>query len=134
MVPMILILKLVPSNMFTSGDATWKKTNVVMGGMSFFPSDECADVVLRRRRLKLLLEGNNNNLDGGNDIPAVDNISIHRKTARTKQPNHPVNLLEGNNNNNLDGGNDIPAVEDTISIHRKTARTKQPNHPVAYYF
>jgi hypothetical protein len=58
----------------TSGDASWKKDHIVMGGMTFTPSEECAD--FERRRM-LLQE--NNDIDVNIDMQSpFDSISIHR--------------------------------------------------------
>jgi hypothetical protein len=55
----------------TSGDASWKKNHIVMGGVVFTPSEECTNADVHRRRL--LLKGNV--ID---DMPSFDSISIHR--------------------------------------------------------
>jgi hypothetical protein len=55
----------------TSGDASWKKNHIIMGGMVFTPSEECTNAEVHRRRF--LLKGN-----GIDDMPSFDSISIHR--------------------------------------------------------
>jgi hypothetical protein len=69
----------------TSGDASWKKDHIVMGGMTFTPSEECTNVGAVRRRKLLEV----NNIDGGIDMPSFDSITIHRALKQR------VNVLSG---------------------------------------
>jgi hypothetical protein len=54
----------------TTGRASWNQDNIVMGGMTFIPNEECANNNGRK-----LLERNNSE---SNDTPSFDSAAVHR--------------------------------------------------------